>query len=214
MSVKNPYSVLGVDPSATDEEIKKAYHDLVRKYHPDRYKDSDLASVANEKMTEINAAYDEIQKMRAEGVRSGTTDFGYGGGAAGQRSGADALHAEAYDAVRKYINSGDVTSAQAVLAAIPEEDRGAEWNFLYGCVLVRLGRYMEAGSRFDSACRADPYNREYANARDQLRMHTYNSAGQSEYSGGRVYDCNPGCGDGCLTSLCRACCILRCCCGI
>ena len=95
MSVKNPYSVLGVDPSATDEEIKKAYHDLVRKYHPDRYKDSDLASVANEKMTEINAAYDEIQKMRAEGVRSGTTDFGYGGGAAGQRSGADALHAEA-----------------------------------------------------------------------------------------------------------------------
>ncbi len=212
MSADNPYKVLGVDPSASDEDIKKAYHNLVRKYHPDRYKDSELASVANEKMTEINAAYDEIQKIRASGARTGGSGFGYGGAAySGSGTGGDSKHADAYEAVRRYINSGDITSARAVLAAIPEEDRGAEWNFLYGCVLVRLGSYMDAGRCFDAACRADPYNREYANARDQLRMHTYDSNGDAVYSD-RNYECNPACGNGCCDSLCRLCCIVRCFC--
>ena len=65
--MKNPYEVLGVSPNATDEEVKKAYRDLARKYHPDKYRDSDLADLASEKMKEINAAYEEIQKMRESG---------------------------------------------------------------------------------------------------------------------------------------------------
>ena len=60
----NPYTVLGVDPSATDEEIKKAYRELAKKYHPDNYADSPLADLAQEKMKEINEAYDTIQKER------------------------------------------------------------------------------------------------------------------------------------------------------
>ena len=53
--MKNPYSVLGVSPDADDEEIKKAYHRLVRKYHPDNYSSNpDFVELANDKMQEIN----------------------------------------------------------------------------------------------------------------------------------------------------------------
>ena len=68
--MKNPYDVLGVPPNATDEEVKRAWRDLARKYHPDKYRDSELADLAGEKMKEINAAYEEIQKMRAGGGQS------------------------------------------------------------------------------------------------------------------------------------------------
>ena len=64
----NPYKVLGVSPNADDEEIKRAYRELARKYHPDRYTNSDLADLANEKMQEVNAAYEEIQRLRALGA--------------------------------------------------------------------------------------------------------------------------------------------------
>ena len=59
----DPYKLLGVAPTATDEEVKQAYRALVRKYHPDKYAGTDLADMANEKMKEINAAYEEIQQM-------------------------------------------------------------------------------------------------------------------------------------------------------
>ncbi|MBO5510120.1 MAG: DnaJ domain-containing protein, partial [Clostridia bacterium] len=63
--MNDPYKILGVSPTATDDEVKAAYRALARKYHPDKYRDSDLAEMAGEKMKEINAAYDEIQKIRA-----------------------------------------------------------------------------------------------------------------------------------------------------
>ena len=60
----DPYKVLGVARDASDDEIKKAYRALIKKYHPDKYRDSDLADLANEKMKESNAAYEEIQQLR------------------------------------------------------------------------------------------------------------------------------------------------------
>ena len=58
--MNNPYEVLGVSETATDEEVKAAYRNLAKKYHPDNYTDSPLADVAEQKMKEINEAYDMI----------------------------------------------------------------------------------------------------------------------------------------------------------
>ena len=66
--MNDPYKVLNVSPSASDEEVKKAYRDLARKYHPDNYHDNPLADLAQEKMKEINEAYEQIQKQRRAGL--------------------------------------------------------------------------------------------------------------------------------------------------
>ena len=76
--MKDPYSILGVSRDASDEEVKNAYRALARKYHPDNYGDDNpLKDLANDKMQEINLAYDEIQKMRASG---GGSSSSYQGG--------------------------------------------------------------------------------------------------------------------------------------
>ncbi len=78
--MNDPYSVLGVSPNASDDEIKKAYRELVRKYHPDNYNNNPLADLAQEKMKEINEAYDSITKNRSSS--------GYGGSSGSSSSGA------------------------------------------------------------------------------------------------------------------------------
>ena len=84
----DPYKVLNIPSTATDEEVKKAYRALARKYHPDNYHDNPLADLAQEKMKEINEAYDTITKMRSGGSRQGTAYGGsYGGGSRGGSSG-------------------------------------------------------------------------------------------------------------------------------
>jgi hypothetical protein len=57
---QDPYSVLGVPRTATAAEIRAAYHALVAKYHPDRHQGNPLASLASEKMIELNRAYEAL----------------------------------------------------------------------------------------------------------------------------------------------------------
>ena len=79
--MRDPYTVLGVSSNASDQEIKKAYRELARKYHPDNYVDNPLADLAEEKMKEINEAYEAIQKQRSGGggsyQSSGASSGGY-----------------------------------------------------------------------------------------------------------------------------------------
>ena len=79
--MRDPYSVLGVSQNASDDEVKKAYRELARKYHPDNYQNNPLADLAEEKMKEINEAYDTITKQRSGGgYQSASTGYGQQGG--------------------------------------------------------------------------------------------------------------------------------------
>lgn len=159
--MNDPYKVLGVSRDATDEEIKKAYRELARKYHPDNYVDNPLADLVQEKMKEINEAYDQIQKMRAGGF-SGASSGSYSTAQGGDYT------AELYR-IRNLVNAGRYSEADISLDGIPQNSRNAEWNFLKGCVLAQRGAYYEAIRYYETACYLDPQNSEYRKALDMLR---------------------------------------------
>ena len=162
----DPYKVLGVSRDATDEEIKKAYRELARKYHPDNYASSPLADLASEKMKEINTAYDEIQKIRAA-AQSGQTGNGYGG-SYGSYSTYDGDNAADFKKIREYINIGRYSDADLLLNSMPVGARKAEWNFLKGCVLAQKNWFYDAQKYFETACYMDPNNIEYRNALNSI----------------------------------------------
>jgi len=165
--MNNPYQVLGVPESATDAEVKKAYLNLARKYHPDNYHDSPLEDLAQEKMKEINAAYEEITKERSgQGSGSSSYGYGYGGSGTAQQTWNTQSSSSVLQQVRIAINSGDLSRAEALLANY--SDHSAEWNFLKGAVCYRRGWMDEAKRYYQTACQMDPGNSEYQQALDYM----------------------------------------------
>ena len=209
--MNDPYKILGVSPTATDDEVKAAYRALARKYHPDKYRDSDLAEMAGEKMKEINAAYDEVQKIRAgqatgQGSAYGSSyGSGYGSGNpfGGQTYGQAHHSGNPFITARQLINLRRVAEAAQVLSTVPEAQRGAEWHFLMGCIAVNRGHFVDAQQFFDTACGMDPANLEYQDARERLRNRGSHFGG-GQYS--RASTCS--CCDVCAALAC-----LDCCCG-
>lgn len=172
--MNDPYKVLNVSPSASDEEVKKAYRDLARKYHPDNYHDNPLADLAQEKMKEINEAYEEIQNQRKRGA-SGNGYGAYGGSYGGSYGGYGANgYGGSYDPaiqrIRLAIRQGDLNLAEELLNA--RSDHNAEWNFLKGSVCYRRGWMDEAKRYYENACRMDPGNPEYQRALDYMERGT------------------------------------------
>lgn len=188
--MKNPYEVLGISPNATNEEVRDAYRALAKKYHPDNYADSPLADMAEEKMKEINAAYDEILRIRAEEKNNSGAKNSTGQ----QRSGS---YREEYIRIRQAINSNDFRTAEQLLNEIEQHRRDAEWFFLKGCVLLHSGYHFDAIRYINRACELDPDNDEYITLRDNLRAQA-NTYG------------NPSSRDGVGCSLCDICSFLIC----
>ena len=191
--MKDPYSVLGVDPQATDEQVKKAYRELARKYHPDNYQNNPLADLAEEKMKEINEAYDAITKQRS-GTRSGAS---YGGGYQQQQQGYTASGNPTYVRVRERINAGDLGTAERLLQEVPQRD--GEWYFLTGSVAYRRGWLDEALQNYTRAVQMEPDNLEFRQALALMQRGAMGGYRPAGYGGGMdTLDC-------CTTLMCLNC---------
>lgn len=182
----NPYEVLGVSQNATNEEIKKAYRELVKKYHPDQFAaNPKAADAAAEKLKQINMAYDILIKSRGQGEDAGST-----------YSNPDLVQ------VRAAIARGDLTTAEMLLDSITYQS--AEWHYLKGVILLRRNWYEGARQHFETAHTMNPRNTEYAEAFEKMNQ---TAGGYQDFYGGQE---SPAMNSMCTT--CAICSLLNCCC--
>lgn len=188
--MNDPYSVLGLRPGASKEEIKEAYRELAKKYHPDKYKDNPLSELAEEKMRKINVAYDTITKD----LDNNRSNSSYSN--AGSYSGE---HSTSFMQVRQLINMGRMDEAERILQGMSA--RNAEWNFLMGMVCMRKGWYEKALEYLQNATNMDPNNMEYRRAYQGLIS---NAQGYNRTSYNKGYR-RSGSSDFCNLCMCLCC---------
>ena len=157
----DPYSVLGVSRDASDEEIKKAYRRLSRKYHPDANINNPNKAQAEEKFKEVQQAYDQIMKEREYGSSS---YGGYNGGGFGGFGGQSAAGYQDEESIRRqaasnYIQSGHYQEAMNVLSSLKQ--RNGQWYYLSSIANMGLGNNMNALSDIREAVRLEPDNMQY-----------------------------------------------------
>ena len=190
----NPYQVLGVAETATDAEVKTAYRELAKKYHPDNYADSPLADLAEQKMKEVNEAYDMICDMRKNGGASRSTYS--------QRAYNNSGYTNtSFPDVRRLIKEGRLDDAMQILNGVSGTGRNAEWYFLMGMIFSRKGWTEQAYSYFQTACRMEPNNQEFMSALNNMnaRRH-YNPSGYNTANSSGCSIC-----DVCTTLICLDC---------
>lgn len=198
--MRDPYEVLGVPSTASDDEVKKAYRNLARKYHPDNYHDNPLADLAQERMKEINEAYEAVQSQRKAARAGGYSGGGYGGYQAGYQSRYQSGYQSGgsrYQRIRMAISQGNLNLAEELLNAMTDHD--AEWSFLKGAICYRRGWLDEARRYYQNAVNMDPDNQEYQRALDiaEGRSTAYRPEGYDNVTTGT-------CGNGDCLRLCGA----------
>lgn len=202
--MKNPYDVLGVPQNASDDEIKRAYRDLTRKYHPDANVNNPLADLAEEKFKEVQEAYDVIMKERENGgYNAGQGGYGYG---YQQSSYSNSQPDAEMQAVYNYINSRRFREALNLLNQMP--GRSAQWFYASAAANAGLGNNILAKDHAAQAVNMDPGNPQYRQLLNQLEWNSQRY--QNNPYGGGYGTGNSSCGTGnlccdlwCADSLCE-----------
>ncbi|QDW75257.1 J domain-containing protein [Lachnospiraceae bacterium KGMB03038] len=215
----DPYSVLGVSRNASDEEIKKAYRSLSRKYHPDANINNPNKDQAEARFKEVQQAYQQIMHEREYGSSSqsggdydfgGFGDFGSFRGFSGQYRQAGSSSAQTEDelhmqAAANFINSRHYQEALNLLNGM--KTRNAQWYFYSAAANSGVGNNVIALEHAKEALRQDPGNLQY-----QMLVRQLESGGmwyeqrqgpyQTTFSGGSSW-----CMKLCLANLvCNLCC--------
>ncbi len=208
--VQDPYKVLGVSPDASDEEVKKAYRDLTKKYHPDLNPGDEEAA---RKMNDINSAYDQIKNGNVQSGGTYQQSYGYGPGAYQQSNsgwtdwagwnGTQARQTERseYTAAVNYMRNGMYREALNALSGVPAQERDARWYYLSAGANMYLGNKVTALEHAKRAVALEPNSAEYRRLLEMLQ-----SGGDfyDQYAGGyaRSLNINPLWVGLCAASLC------------
>lgn len=183
--MRDPYEVLGVDRSASDDEIKRAYRRLAKKYHPDANPGDEVAA---KKMQEVNDAYDRIKnpekyRQSQTGSQSGSnpygsqSSYGYGGyydpfGGAYRRQSYGSSGSTYSDtnkqAAYNYIRYGRYQEALNLLLNMESAKRDAQWYYLSALANDGVGNQVMALEHMRKAVSMDPNNMEYIQALNRM----------------------------------------------
>jgi len=192
--MRNPYEVLEIKEGSSEEEIKRAYKLLVKKYHPDQYFNNPLSDLAEEKLREINEAYDNLMKNKDR-----KKEYNQSNNWNNQQY--NESNTNIYRQIRMMIERGNISQADQALEGV--SDRNGEWYFLKGIVFLRKGWYDQAHQYISKAVDLDPGNSEYRGALSNLayRNKTYRDIG-----GNRGYRRDTSACEICQCLICTDCC--------